>query len=65
LQPDEKILAKVQKIVTQVSKEEKNRTETWSLRLAAVYHGMWESISYEELKLYMAFVEVEKQYHIK
>jgi hypothetical protein len=28
LQPDEKILAKVQKIVTQVSKEEKNRTET-------------------------------------
>jgi len=62
LQPDTKILAKVQATVDLVSKEEKNRTESWSLRLAAVYHGMWTTISYEELKLYMAFVEIEKPF---
>ena len=58
VQPDQDTIDRVQDVVNTLVQNEDNWTESGSLRLAAVYNWLGKEISYEELKLYMAFVEI-------
>jgi hypothetical protein len=57
LRPENNVIYRLNRAVEKAKKKESNFTEYGKLRLASLFHAMKKEFSYDELKLYLIWVE--------
>jgi hypothetical protein len=57
LKPDNNVIYRLGRAVEKAKKKESNFSEYGKLRLAPLYHAMKKEFSYDEIKLYLIWVD--------